>query len=248
MGCPIKPIAQLVTPSTTIFTAPAVLPDARFSSIVDVGNSSNSSTTSTNLGMSASESEWLSFSGAPGEKAATFVQNLNRRAFAEGRGRDDGWLAQYIVACLSDGALEWFYSLEDDVQGSGKRLCSALLRAFPADHRQSTASTISFETESNNAAAPPPDYTPTIEPVPAAALVHQPAMRIPAPPTQRRSSGAQVGYIELVDSLTGHRVGYINSKGDKTITQDLNDVLLVELPAAANPSVPVSLLMLVSNS
>lgn len=199
--------------------------------------------------------EWLSFSGAPEEKAAAFIQNLNRRAFAQGKSKDDEWLAQYAAACLSHDALVWYYDLAEEVQSSWRKLCPALLREFSKKPASPPAANAALEVESDimptatarsNRSSTPARSNPT----PAAAPAPAPAPASPAirPPPPARSprppesiSTPRIGYIELVDAHTGKRLGYINSRGDKTITKDINHALLVELPLVAGPSLPVSL-------
>ncbi|KIO31783.1 hypothetical protein M407DRAFT_19296 [Tulasnella calospora MUT 4182] len=208
--------------------------------------------------------EWLSFSGAPEEKAAAFIQNLNRRAFAQGKSKDDEWLAQYAAACLSHDALVWYYDLAEEVQSSWRKLCPALLREFSKKPASPPAANAALEVESDimptatarsNRSSTPArsnrSSTPArSNPTPAAAPAPAPAPASPAirPPPPARSprppesiSTPRIGYIELVDAHTGKRLGYINSRGDKTITKDINHALLVELPLVAGPSLPVSL-------
>ncbi|KAG8912722.1 hypothetical protein FRC01_004937 [Tulasnella sp. 417] len=195
--------------------------------------------------------EWLSFSGAADEKAAVFIQNMNRRAFAQGKSKDDEWLAQYAAACLSEDALMWYYGLEEGVQNSWRKMCPALLKEF--SNKSIPAAKAALEAESDIIPAQAPGSNPFLAPTPAAAPAPAPASAAPAsrPPLPTRSpqpprstSTTRIGYIELADAYTGNRLGYINSGGDKTITQDLNEVLMIELPLAAGPSTPVSLRMM----
>ncbi|KAG8909769.1 hypothetical protein FRC01_006733 [Tulasnella sp. 417] len=192
--------------------------------------------------------EWLSFSGAPDEKASAFIQSLNRRAFAQGKSKDDEWLAQYAAACFSDDALTWYYDLAEEVQNSWRKMCPALLKEF--SNKPSRAAKAMYGTESDIMLAQAPGSNPSLVPIPAAAPAApaSPAFRPPPParPPQppRSRSATRIGYIELADASTGNRLGYINKQGDKTITQDVNDALLLELPLSAGPSTPVSLRMM----
>ncbi|KAG8892722.1 hypothetical protein FRC00_011652, partial [Tulasnella sp. 408] len=131
--------------------------------------------------------EWLSFSGAPGEKATSFIQNLNRRAFAHGKSKDDEWLSQYAAACLSDDALMWYYGLAEEVQNSWRRMCPALLKEF-----SSKPSVAKLEAELEAMPASPPGSNPSLVPVPAAAPAPAPASAPPPvkplPPTPLRST------------------------------------------------------------
>ncbi|KAG8998739.1 hypothetical protein FRB90_012250, partial [Tulasnella sp. 427] len=95
-----------------------------------------------------------------------------------------------------------------------------------------------------------PGSTPALAPIPATA---------PAPPAYalgpsfdylpssvqevQQLSTSRIGYIELADAQTGGRMGYINSKGDKTIAFNDNEALLVETPVNAKPGTLVSLRM-----
>ncbi|KAG8941332.1 hypothetical protein FRC04_004612 [Tulasnella sp. 424] len=207
---------------------------------------------------SSEHTEWLSFGGAPEEKAATFIQNLNRQAFAKGKSKDDEWLAQYAAACLSDDALAWYYSLAEEVQNSWRKMCPALLKEF-SNKPAAAAKIAEVEVPESDimpapAPAPAPGWNSSLAPTPAAAPAPSPASPASRPPVPARSpfpaqqsSTTRIGYIELADAFSGNRLGYINSKGDKTITQDVNDALLLELPLAASPSTPVSLRMINSS-
>ncbi|KAG8900534.1 hypothetical protein FRC01_010105, partial [Tulasnella sp. 417] len=115
-----------------------------------------------------------------------------------------------------------------------------------------------YGTESDIMLGQAPGSNPSLVPIPAAAPAPAPPAPAPAPtspafrpPPQARPpqpprsrSATRIGYIELADASTGNRLGYINKQGDKTITQDVNDALLLELPSVAGPSTPVSLRML----
>ncbi|KAG9005483.1 hypothetical protein FRB90_010370 [Tulasnella sp. 427] len=198
--------------------------------------------------MSTSEAtEWFSFGGAPEEKAATFIQSINRQAYAQGKARDDEWLAQYAAACLAEDALAWYYSLTEEVQNSWRKICPTLLKQFPSKVAETKAV---FEADSDIIPAASPATAPS--PVPASSNTPAPVPAALAPPSptppRARSPGqastARMGPIELADAVTGSRMGYIDWTGNKLMTQDIKDAILIELPWAAGPSTPVSLRMI----
>ncbi|KAG8910407.1 hypothetical protein FRC01_006348 [Tulasnella sp. 417] len=85
---------------------------------------------------------WISFSGAPNESAALFVQSVQRIAFAQNRMKDDEWIAEYASTCFAEAALAWFLSLEDEVQTSWKKLRFALVQRYPVPTPQPAPSIV----------------------------------------------------------------------------------------------------------
>ncbi|KAG9012833.1 hypothetical protein FRB94_004979 [Tulasnella sp. JGI-2019a] len=74
--------------------------------------------------------EWLSFSGGTSDSVLQFTQGVHRFAFAHGRQRDDGWMADYAYGCLSGQALNWFEDLDRDVKQDWARLRPTMINKF----------------------------------------------------------------------------------------------------------------------
>ncbi|KAG8854804.1 hypothetical protein FRB96_007333 [Tulasnella sp. 330] len=72
------------------------------------------------------------FSGAPNEDVASFIQNIQQIAFARGRQRDYDWLADYAATCLTGTAMRWYSELEESQErDSWVLLRRALSQRFP---------------------------------------------------------------------------------------------------------------------
>lgn len=74
--------------------------------------------------------EEISFDGNESENVSLFLQSVKRVAFAQGRQRDNEWLADYVETCLIDEALEWYDALDEKTQGDFKSLRTAMLQRF----------------------------------------------------------------------------------------------------------------------
>ncbi|KAG8854788.1 hypothetical protein FRB96_007317 [Tulasnella sp. 330] len=72
----------------------------------------------------------ITFDGNESENVSLFLQNVKRVAFAQGRQRDDEWLADYVETCLIDDALEWYDTLDKDIQRDFSSLRTAMLERF----------------------------------------------------------------------------------------------------------------------
>lgn len=79
----------------------------------------------------ASTIPWITFGGLPTESSSAFVRGVQRIGFQQGRGRDDGWMAEYAATCFEGDALTWYAELDDEVQESWKKLRAILLRKYP---------------------------------------------------------------------------------------------------------------------
>ena len=77
------------------------------------------------------------FDGISGVKCESFIQLVRRRAFSEGKSKDDEWMAQYAGMCFDGSALRWYESLDEEVQDSWKLLRAAILKQWPASANQS---------------------------------------------------------------------------------------------------------------
>ncbi|KAG9025963.1 hypothetical protein FS837_004767 [Tulasnella sp. UAMH 9824] len=79
----------------------------------------------------ASSIPWIIFGGSQNESSTAFVQSIHRVGFQQGRGRDDGWIAEYAATCFEGDALIWYTELDDEIQESWKKLRASLLRKYP---------------------------------------------------------------------------------------------------------------------
>lgn len=183
----------------------------------------------------------LSFSGLPTENPAQFIQTINRRAFAQGKSKDDEWLAQYAAICLADDALQWYYDLAEETQNSGKKLFQALLKEFSNRRAKETVEPPVTHAESDIIVAAAPASLSA--PVPAAAA---PPPILPAARSITPLPNVRVGRIEFADAVTGESLGYVNRHGGKLFAQAVEDALLVEIPSVTSPNLAVSMRVLVS--
>ncbi|KAG9024422.1 hypothetical protein FRB95_011533 [Tulasnella sp. JGI-2019a] len=71
------------------------------------------------------------FSGEGLEDVATFMQNVQEVAFAQGRQRDDEWRTDYVGTRLAGAAMRWYLLLDDEIRYTWAKLCRALLQRFP---------------------------------------------------------------------------------------------------------------------
>ncbi|KAG9037212.1 hypothetical protein FRB95_006465 [Tulasnella sp. JGI-2019a] len=120
--------------------------------------------------------EVLTFSGRPDEDVTLFLQNVKRIAFAQGRQKDEGWLADYVETCLAGAALRWFSELEDTAgDQSWKVLRRAFLERFePVANPQPSAAAPGSSSSSPSASA--------------RSLVPQPISSVPHPSSILRTS------------------------------------------------------------
>lgn len=72
------------------------------------------------------------FEGTDSEECEEFIFALKKHIFEQGKDQDDAWVARYASTLMAGHALRWYEELEDDVQGSWKRLKQALLKDFPS--------------------------------------------------------------------------------------------------------------------
>ncbi|KAG8992826.1 GTP-binding protein Rab-3D [Tulasnella sp. JGI-2019a] len=76
------------------------------------------------------QTELLTFDGSDTSDVTTFLQNVKRVAFSQGRQRDNDWLVDYAEASLTGDALRWFHELDEDTVDSWKALRGAFLHRF----------------------------------------------------------------------------------------------------------------------
>lgn len=75
--------------------------------------------------------EDIAFRGWNGRECEDFIQAIHKAAYAAGKLRDDPWMADLAVPCLSGRALRYYDGLEPDVKGNWSLLRSALLARYP---------------------------------------------------------------------------------------------------------------------
>ncbi|KAG8979327.1 hypothetical protein FRB90_008093, partial [Tulasnella sp. 427] len=76
---------------------------------------------------------WLTFSGTAEQSGADFAQSIQRFAFQNHTDKDDEWVARYAATCFTGNALLWYSDLDQDTQGSWRKLRAALLRRYPPE-------------------------------------------------------------------------------------------------------------------
>lgn len=67
------------------------------------------------------------FDGETNATVPAFIRLVRQKALAEGRERDDQWMAAFASSCIDGSALEWYETLDEEVQESWKLLRAALL-------------------------------------------------------------------------------------------------------------------------
>lgn len=99
---------------------------------------------------------------------------------AEGRQKDDLWMAQYAAARLDGDALHWYEDQNEEVQDDWKELRKAILLKWPVKTQTSDSASVTSNPDASvaslvptPAAAPPP-------PPPSAQL--PPHSLVPTPP------------------------------------------------------------------
>ncbi|KAG8915463.1 hypothetical protein FRC00_004098 [Tulasnella sp. 408] len=75
--------------------------------------------------------EDIVFSGRDGQECEEFVRAIHKAGYAAGKLRDDAWMADLALTCLSGSALRYYASLEREVKRDWDLLRSALLERYP---------------------------------------------------------------------------------------------------------------------
>lgn len=68
----------------------------------------------------------LEFSGKDSDECDNFISAVMKLAFAQGKQRDDAWIADFVATCLTKDALRWWIKLDEETQGSWKLLRKAM--------------------------------------------------------------------------------------------------------------------------
>ncbi|KAG9038536.1 RNA helicase [Tulasnella sp. JGI-2019a] len=74
--------------------------------------------------------EHITFDGKVSEDVTLFLQSVKRIALAQGHQRDNDWMVDYVEACLTGDALEWFSRLDDETLHSWKAVRNAFLERY----------------------------------------------------------------------------------------------------------------------
>ncbi|KAG9036637.1 hypothetical protein FS837_001640 [Tulasnella sp. UAMH 9824] len=80
--------------------------------------------------MSTNEPDYLEFRGKDLEECEQFIAAVNKQARAQGKFRDDQWIADLVGASMAGDALIWWSSLDDQTQESWKLLRKAMLSRY----------------------------------------------------------------------------------------------------------------------
>ncbi|KAG8913928.1 hypothetical protein FRC01_004304 [Tulasnella sp. 417] len=78
----------------------------------------------------SNEPDDLEFRGEDLKECERFISAVNKKARAEGKFRDDQWIADLVGASMAGDALIWWSSLDDEVQESWKLLRKAMLSRY----------------------------------------------------------------------------------------------------------------------
>ncbi|KIO18666.1 hypothetical protein M407DRAFT_31677 [Tulasnella calospora MUT 4182] len=84
-------------------------------------------------------SEPKMFGGRDPKECEAFVAAVRRRGLAQGKHRDDEWMAVFASGYLSGDALYWYEDLDKDAKNDWSRLCPALLARFGRNDKTATA-------------------------------------------------------------------------------------------------------------
>ncbi|KIO17462.1 hypothetical protein M407DRAFT_32869, partial [Tulasnella calospora MUT 4182] len=80
--------------------------------------------------MSTNELDNLEFWGRDLKECEQFIAAVNKQARAQGKFRDDQWIADLVGASMAGDALIWWSSLDDETQESWKLLRKAMLSRY----------------------------------------------------------------------------------------------------------------------
>ncbi|KAG8937579.1 hypothetical protein FRC00_003742 [Tulasnella sp. 408] len=75
--------------------------------------------------------ENIVFRGRDGQECEDFIRAIHKAAYAAGKLRDDAWMADVAVTCLSGRALRSYLTLEPEVKRDWSLLSLALLERYP---------------------------------------------------------------------------------------------------------------------
>lgn len=79
------------------------------------------------------------FSGIGGLTSGAFVRTIRQQAMAQGKQKDDQWMAQLAAGYLDGQALNWFEEQDEETQESWKLLRRGLLQRWNPEGGASSA-------------------------------------------------------------------------------------------------------------
>ncbi|KAG8904272.1 NADH-cytochrome b5 reductase [Tulasnella sp. 403] len=131
------------------------------------------------------------FCGQDGTDCTAFINAIKKKARAEGKLRDNGWMVDLMSVSLIGDALRWYSTLDNGVKDDWQQLEQALLSKYP----------------------PQPVAPPTAQLIPGNAAIATPAAAPPpaTPSTSTFPTGA--GYVTIVADVTTAG-GFISQKVD----------------------------------
>jgi len=142
------------------------------------------------------------FSGNGGRvECHHLIREVRRVALAQGRSRDDVWMADLASSCMIDDALEWHIDLDRNIRDSWELLQQALLTQYSAP-RVSETSESKF-------------LIPTPAQAPAAASAISAAAAPPPPALAQNTSPSRTGRIEITVTPGQSKTGTVRYMGQK---------------------------------
>ncbi|KIO28416.1 hypothetical protein M407DRAFT_22462 [Tulasnella calospora MUT 4182] len=150
------------------------------------------------------------FYGESSKEAEDFIFAIKERAYAEGKQRDNAWIAEFVSICFAKTALRWYEELDEDVQNDWRLLKRAILAEYQEEsHPRDETS--------------PQSELPTVQ---LAALSITPAA---SPSTNPPTMKGQI----LVESESASLQGYIGGKRTHNewciVTQNIDGAAIFEL-------------------
>lgn len=133
----------------------------------------------------------ITFRGTNPDECEDFISAVRSKALAEGKYRDNQWIAYFASSCFVGAALYWYESLDESIQEDWKQLRPALLDRFGRKNQDPTS-------PSSPSIIPSPARFSTIPEPPAA-----------APPISKSGSLIRKGRLRLISSYRDEFRGYL---------------------------------------
>jgi len=81
----------------------------------------------------------VTFAGAKDESCLAFIVAVRKRAFDQGKARDNDWIADFVATCLRGDALLWHMKLPKETRYDWVTLQDALVKRFPENVKEASA-------------------------------------------------------------------------------------------------------------